>query len=63
MVSTFRIGIVPEHFSVPLFMGQEAGIFTKHGIHVELIEYHKGTGLTSCNIMQFFFCNSNLVFL
>jgi len=40
----FRVGVVPEHFSIPWFFGQEKGIFEKFNIDIELEEYPRGTG-------------------
>ncbi|KAJ1556010.1 hypothetical protein HK405_008949 [Cladochytrium tenue] len=39
-----RVGCVPEHFSCPLYAAQEAGLFTKDGFKVQLVDCPGGTG-------------------
>jgi len=36
-----RVGVVPEHFSVPFFLGKQQGLFESN---VELSEFPRGTG-------------------
>mmetsp|Transcript_29222 Transcript_29222/g.41133 ORF Transcript_29222/g.41133 Transcript_29222/m.41133 type:complete len:295 (-) Transcript_29222:64-948(-) len=39
-----RVGVVPEHFSLPWYKGQENGTFKKHNVEIQLEVYPRGTG-------------------
>jgi sulfonate transport system substrate-binding protein len=52
-----RIGVVPEHFSIPFHYGKDNGIYTKHNVEAQIIslnhinhfqveieEFPRGTG-------------------
>ncbi|ORX59721.1 hypothetical protein DM01DRAFT_1381256 [Hesseltinella vesiculosa] len=41
---TIRLGYVPEHFSTPLYIAQEQGLFRNNNVNVELVCCPGGTG-------------------
>jgi len=44
MATTFKVGVVPEHFSIPLEEAVKHGLFKKYNINVELEVFPRGTG-------------------
>ncbi|KAI7895540.1 uncharacterized protein EV154DRAFT_495214 [Mucor mucedo] len=44
MTTTIRIGYVPEHFSTPLYVARDLGLFKDTGVNVELVLCPGGTG-------------------
>ncbi|KAI9141380.1 hypothetical protein BKA69DRAFT_1038505 [Paraphysoderma sedebokerense] len=43
-LTTVRIGCVPEHFSVPLYLAIQNSVFVNHGLNVDLVWCPGGTG-------------------
>jgi len=43
-MQNFKVGVVPEHFSIPLEEAVKLGIFKKHNLNVELEVFPRGTG-------------------
>jgi len=43
-MTTFKVGVVPEHFSIPFEEAVKNGSFKKHNINVDLEVFPRGTG-------------------
>jgi len=42
--TSFNVGVVPEHFSLPFQLAKGKGIFAKHGLDITTVEHPRGTG-------------------
>jgi len=43
-LSSFTVGVVPEHFSLPWQLAKGKGIFKKYNVEVTTVEHPRGTG-------------------
>nr|WKN36719.1 substrate-binding domain-containing protein [Tunicatimonas sp. TK19036] len=48
----FRVGSVPEHFTLPWHLAQESGAFQKQGVAIDWQDYPNGTGAMMADLRE-----------